>query len=71
MLNYLDSENIMSTITILREGKSLIQRTVNSIATFKDRYCPDGRTCEDLATLGSLAFIGWFMYIALKPLSGL
>lgn len=61
----------MSTITILREGKSLIQRTVNSISTFKDRYCPEGRICEDLATFGSLFFVGWFMYIALKPLSGL
>ena len=55
----------MSTITIIREGKSLIQRTVNAMSTLKDRYCPDGRTCEDLATLGGLFFVAWFMYVAL------
>jgi hypothetical protein len=61
----------MSTITIIREGKSLIQRTVNAMSTLKDKYCPDGRTCEDLATLGGLFFVAWFMYVALKPLGGL
>tara|TARA_B100000214_G_scaffold310475_1_gene242298 strand:+ start:347 stop:517 length:171 start_codon:yes stop_codon:yes gene_type:complete len=37
-------------------------------AIFKDRYCPDGQTCQDLATLGSLVFIVWFMYIAMEPI---
>ena len=35
---------------------------------FKDRYCPDGQTCNDIATFGGLAFMVWFMYLAMEPI---
>lgn len=65
---YLDSENIMSTNTILSGGKSLVQRTVDSLVDFKDRYCPDGQQCNDIATIGSLIGMVVFMYIAMAPI---
>lgn len=35
---------------------------------FKNKYCPDGQQCQDIATLGGLAFCFFFMYIAMKPI---
>ena len=40
----------------------------NAFSEFKNKYCPDGQTCQDFATLGGLAFIIWFMYIAMLPI---
>ena len=58
----------MSTNTILSGGKSLVQRTVDSLVDFKDRYCPDGQQCNDIATIGSLIGMCVFMYIAMAPI---
>ena len=65
---YLDSENEMSTITIIRDGKSLVQRTVGNLKRLHDKYCPDGQTCNDIAQLGILVFVFVFMYIAMRPI---
>lgn len=40
----------------------------NALSEFKDKYCPDGQTCNDLATIGGLLFTVWFMYIAMLPI---
>lgn len=58
----------MSTITILREGKSLVQRTGNYLVNLKDKYCPDGQQCNDIATIVGLVGCFVFMYLAMKPI---
>ncbi len=50
--------------TITKVGHSI----QNAYSEFKDKYCPDGQTCTDLATLGGLVFTIWFMYIAMLPI---
>lgn len=35
---------------------------------FKERYCPDGHTCQDILSIGGLLFTIWFMYIAMLPI---
>ena len=57
----------MSTITKISEG-NLIQRVLKGWSTFKTKYCPDGQTCNDIATVGRLVFMVWFMYIAMQPI---
>jgi|TARA_R110000751_G_scaffold48154_1_gene107442 hypothetical protein len=64
----LDSENEMSTITIISDGKSLVQRTVGNLKRLHNKYCPDGQTCNDIATFGSLIGMIVFMYIAMAPI---
>jgi len=58
----------MSTNTIISGGKSLVQRTVDSLVDFKTKYCPDGQACSDYATVASLIACFVFMYIAMKPI---
>jgi hypothetical protein len=50
--------SVLNTLTNLQK----------SFDTFKDRYCPDGNTCENIAVLGSLTFVFWFMYLAMAPI---
>lgn len=42
--------------------------SMQAIQEFKDKYCPDGQTCENIAMFGGLAFIAWFMYVAMLPI---
>ncbi len=37
-------------------------------SAFKQTVCNDGQLCQDLLTLGSFAFMIWFMYIAMEPI---
>ncbi len=57
----------MSTITKIGDG-NLIQRTKNAWSNFKIKYCPNGQTCDDLASVSALLFMFWFMYVAMKPI---
>ena len=54
--------------SIILNTKSFFQNIANGWTTFKDRYCPDGQTCNDIATIGGLLFTVWFMYIAMEPI---
>ncbi len=56
----------MSSLT--HTAKSIIHVAKDSWTTFKERYCPSGQLCNDIATLGSLAFMVWFMYVAMEPI---
>ena len=58
----------MSTITKTRDGNYPFQRIVNKWSSIKDAVCKDGALCQDLFTLGSLAVMVWFMYIAMEPI---
>lgn len=50
--------------TLTKVGESIH----NTFSEFKERYCPDGQTCQDFATIGGLLFTVWFMYIAMLPI---
>ena len=50
------------------ETKSFTANAWNSIKEFKDKYCPDGQTCENLLTVGLLVGMVVFMYIAMEPI---
>ena len=39
-----------------------------TLVDFKNTYCPDGQQCNDIATVSSLVFVIWFMYVAMEPL---
>ena len=58
----------MSTSTILSDGKQLTQRTINTLKEVKDKYCPDGETCESILSFVGVFLTFVFMYIAVKPL---
>ncbi len=53
---------------IVTNTKSFFQNVTGVLSEFKANYCPDGHTCNDIATLGGLAFTIWFMYIAMEPI---
>lgn len=40
----------------------------NLYQEFKDKYCPDDALCNDIAAIGGLVFMVWFMYIAMQPI---
>tara|TARA_Y100001937_G_C7084598_1_gene314724 strand:+ start:954 stop:1133 length:180 start_codon:yes stop_codon:yes gene_type:complete len=44
------------------------QTVSEHFATFKEKYCPDDQLCNDLASLGGLVFMAWFMYVAMEPI---
>ena len=52
--------------------KSFVSETFTNLPdkleNFKEKYCPNGQTCNDIATLGGLAFMVLFMYLAMKPI---
>jgi hypothetical protein len=48
--------------------ESFFQNVTNGWSEFKEKYCPDGQTCNDMVTIGGLAFMVWFMYIAMEPI---
>jgi|MEHZ01.5.fsa_nt_MEHZ011388083.1_1 hypothetical protein len=50
--------------TLTKVGNSIH----NTLSELKDKYCPEGHTCQDIATIGGLAFVIWFMYIAMLPI---
>jgi len=54
----------MTTATI----KAAVADTFQTLKQFKEAYCPDGRTCEDIATISLMSFMVWFMYIAMAPI---
>tara|TARA_Y100000592_G_scaffold91331_1_gene151319 strand:- start:111 stop:278 length:168 start_codon:yes stop_codon:yes gene_type:complete len=41
---------------------------LQAIEKVKEKLCPDGHTCDNIAMLGGLTFIVWFMYIAMLPI---
>ena len=53
------------TMTTLTKVGHTIQ---NVYQEFKEKYCPDDQMCNDIASLGGLAFMVWFMYIAMQPI---
>jgi len=57
----------MSTITKESVG-NFLQSTFTKWTEFKDKVCQDGALCQDMFTLGSLAFMVWFMYVAMEPI---
>tara|TARA_B100002019_G_C20943322_1_gene437927 strand:- start:147 stop:314 length:168 start_codon:yes stop_codon:yes gene_type:complete len=54
----------MTTATI----KAAVEDTFQTLKQFKDTYCPDGRTCDDIMAVGLMSFMVWFMYIAMAPI---
>ena len=54
----------MTTATM----KAAVADTFQTLKQLKDRYCPNGQTCDDIASLSLFAFVIWFMYIAMEPL---
>ena len=57
----------MTTITT-GDVKNYFRSIKETLADFRNMYCPDGHTCENIATAGSLLFVIWFMYVAMEPL---
>lgn len=53
---------------IVNGGKDLLRSTYKSMQTFKEKFCPDGQTCQDLGALGGLMFTLWFMWLAMEPI---
>jgi len=60
----------MSIITteVNETNNSFFVNAKNSLKSFKDKYCPDGQQCNDIATLACLVGCFVFMYIAMKPI---
>tara|TARA_R100000734_G_C3211882_1_gene26685 strand:+ start:141 stop:308 length:168 start_codon:yes stop_codon:yes gene_type:complete len=54
----------MTTATM----KAAVADIFQTLKQFKERYCPNGQTCEDMVTLGTFAFMFWFMYVAMEPI---
>ena len=54
----------------MQYAKRLFSRyaSLQAIQEFKDKYCPDGHTCENIAMFGGLLFVVVFMYIAMLPI---
>ena len=58
----------MTTDTIKSSVSTTFKNLPKSFEDFKERYCPNGQTCNDLATVGGLLFTLWFMYLAMEPI---
>ena len=58
----------MTTDTIKSFVSGTFTNLPKNFVDFKEKYCPTGQTCNDIATFGGLAFMVWFMYIALQPI---
>ena len=56
----------MSSLT--RTAKSILHVAKDNWTAFKEKYGPSGQLCNDIATLGSIAFMVWFMYVAMEPI---
>lgn len=50
--------------TLTKVGNTI----ANAFNEVKEKYCPDDQLCNDIASLGGLAFMVWFMYIAMLPI---
>ena len=48
--------------------KAAVADIFQTLKQFKERVCPSGLACEDMVTFGTLAFIVWFMYVAMEPI---
>jgi hypothetical protein len=58
----------MTTDTIKNSVSETFTDLRKYLADFKEKYCPDGQTCNDIFTFGGLAFMVWFMYLAMEPI---
>ena len=58
----------MTTDTIKSFVSETFTNLPKSYVDFKEKYCPSGQLCNDIATLGSIAFMVWFMYVAMEPI---
>ena len=60
----------MSIITenVKIDEENFFVNAKNSIKSFKDKYCPDGQTCDNFLTFGLLIGMVLFMYIAMEPI---
>ena len=56
----------MSIIT--KSDKSGLHKFFVELQNFKEKYCPDGQTCNDILSISGLVFVCWFMYIEMEPL---
>mgnify|MGYP001164181984 FL=1 len=50
------------------DEKSFFSNAKKSFVTYKDKYCPDGQTCDTIFTFGLLIGMVLFMYIAMEPI---
>jgi hypothetical protein len=57
----------MTTITT-SDVRNFFHSIKQTLVDFKNTYCPDGQQCNDIATVSSLVFVIWFMYVAMEPL---
>ena len=57
----------MTTITT-SDVRTFFHSIKQTLVDFKNTYCPDGQQCNDIATVSSLVFVIWFMYVAMEPL---
>ena len=58
----------MTTDAIKNSVSETFKNLPKFLADFKEKYCPDVQTCNDIFTLGGLAFMVWFMYLAMEPI---
>ena len=58
----------MTTDTIKSSVSYTFKNLPKYLTEVKEKYCPDGQQCQDIATFGGLAFCFFFMYIAMKPI---
>jgi len=60
----------MSIITedVKVENNSFFSNAKNSVREFKDKYCPDGTTCDNILSFALVIGCFVFMYIAMKPI---
>lgn len=66
--NYLDSRRKQMSIITKSDYKSVLEKASDNFVSFKEKYCPDGQTCDDIMSLSLLAFTVWFMYVAMQPI---
>ena len=58
----------MTTDTIKSSVSETFKNLPKYLADFNKKYYPDGNTCNDLIAFGGLAFMFWFMYLAMEPI---
>lgn len=50
--------------TLVKVGSTVL----HNLQEMKTRICSDDQFCQDVMSIGGLAFMVWFMYIAMLPI---
>ena len=60
----------MSIITekVSGQEETFLANAWNSVKEFKDKYCPDGQTCDNVLSFALVVGCFVFMYVAMRPL---